>query len=170
MRTTSIVLMILLIISTGFSQSYKLSGTIQPNTSQSQSTNYVVSGNFSRYFAPYYCTKSQNYILTNKQGIAIQTKVSDMGKTVPDKFIVSQNFPNPFNSSTGINFYLPIQGKVEIILVNILGMNVKRITNRFFSSGYHTIIWDVGDLPSGEYYYQFKSGEFTETKKCLLIK
>ena len=84
--------------------------------------------------------------------------------------ILYQNYPNPFNPTTTIEYYLPRNQHVEIILFNTLGQQVKTFYSGVQNSGNHQVEINAENLPSGIYYYQLKTEEFQNTKKCLLLK
>jgi hypothetical protein len=88
----------------------------------------------------------------------------------PGKFVLEQNFPNPFNPSTKINFALPNESNVKIIVYNLIGQKVAEIANSKFSAGNHSIDFNGSNLSSGIYLYKIEAGEFTSTKKMQLIK
>ncbi len=90
-------------------------------------------------------------------------------------FILSQNYPNPFNMSTSIEFSLPARSEVELAVYNILGQRVKTLLNESEEAGYHSVQWDGTDnhdreVASGIYFYRLKTGEFTQSKKMILLK
>ncbi len=89
---------------------------------------------------------------------------------IPRDYFVSQNFPNPFNPSTKINYELPFDGNVTIKLFDISGREVSTLKNNFEKSGYHSAELNLKDFSSGTYYYEFRSGNFRTSGKLLLIK
>ena len=94
---------------------------------------------------------------------------------VPSKFSLDQNFPNPFNPVTQINFSLPIASFVSIKIFNSVGELVKTLLEKDITEGYHSIEWDATNnygrnLSSGVYYYRIQAGDFVQTRKMLLIK
>ena len=89
---------------------------------------------------------------------------------IPNKFELSQNFPNPFNPSTTIRFSLPIQTQLKINIYNLLGELVKTISQGMYEAGYYKITFDAEGLSSGTYIYRLESNNFTETKKMILIR
>ena len=88
----------------------------------------------------------------------------------PLKFNLSQNFPNPFNPVTRINYSIPNNSYVVISVYNILGELVSTLVNEYKSSGSYELKFDGSNLSSGIYIYTIKSGMNFETKKMLLIK
>ena len=89
---------------------------------------------------------------------------------IPKTFALYQNFPNPFNPVTNINFSILKSLRVSLGVYNITGEEVFKISDKFFESGNHTIKFDGSLLPSGIYFYRLRAGSFVETKKMLLLK
>jgi hypothetical protein len=88
----------------------------------------------------------------------------------PLTFYLSQNFPNPFNPSTEINYQLPVSGNVTLKIFNILGSEVITLVNEEKSAGSYVVNFNASNIPSGVYFYRLKSGRFIETKKMILLK
>ena len=93
---------------------------------------------------------------------------NDIG--VSPSFYLSQNFPNPFNPITTIRYQLPVAGNVTLKLFGTLGNEIATLVNEDKSMGKYRITFFAGNLPSGIYFYQLKTENFTETKKMILIK
>jgi len=95
---------------------------------------------------------------------------------IPDTYVLSQNFPNPFNPMTTIRYGLPQAKKVTLTIYNLLGEEViKLLDHEPKKAGYHLAIWDGrkqdGRLAaSGLYFYRFRTGSFVLTKKMALVK
>ncbi len=94
---------------------------------------------------------------------------------LPDSYKLSQNYPNPFNPSTEISFSLPVAGQVKLEIYNVLGQRVTTLADGLFEAGEHVVLWDGKDISgsavsSGIYLYRLQAGEFTETKKMMLLK
>lgn len=112
-----------------------------------------------------------NIKLVRSTGIEDQTANSQ----IPAKFSLDQNFPNPFNPLTTISFTLPKTADVSIIVFNLLGQKVRTLTNSVMKSGIHEIMWDGKDArgidaAGGIYIYKITAGDYTNSKKMLLIK
>lgn len=112
---------------------------------------------------------SGNRITVDLTAIANYTDVEDENNLVNNYFL-EQNFPNPFNPSTKINFGLKKSGNVEISLYNILGSKVSSIFNGYKDAGKHSVLFDGSGLSSGIYFYKISSNDFTQTKKMILEK
>jgi hypothetical protein len=91
-------------------------------------------------------------------------------RPVPTTYSLNQNFPNPFNPSTRIEYSLPNNGVVTLNVYNTLGQVVATLVNERQESGYHAVTLDGSDLSSGVYFYQITAGKFTATKKMMLVK
>lgn len=107
------------------------------------------------------------FILTNGGAI---TAVNQTGNEVPSTYSLSQNYPNPFNPVTNIKFSIKKAGNVEINVYDILGNNVATLINEYKNEGIYSIDFNASDLSSGTYLYRITSGDFTETKKMILVK
>lgn len=94
---------------------------------------------------------------------------------VVNKFTLENNYPNPFNPETNINFSVPNTSKVSLVIYNTLGQKVKTLVNNQILSGYQTAVWDGkndfgNSVPSGIYYYRMESGSNLITKSMVLLK
>lgn len=97
------------------------------------------------------------------------TTISDNEvKSAPGRLI--QNFPNPFNPNTIINYELGITNYVTLKIYNSIGMEVTALVNQKQNAGSYEVEFDGSNLPSGVYFYTLRAGEFTQTKSMLLIK
>jgi hypothetical protein len=88
---------------------------------------------------------------------------------IPTEFALKQNYPNPFNPTTSIDFSLPEAGKAELSIYNINGQKVAAFAGEY-TAGAHKIEWDAAELASGVYFYKLVAGNFTDTKKMVLLK
>jgi len=100
-------------------------------------------------------------------------KVEDKG--IPAAYQLFQNFPNPFNPSTTIEFTLPERSFVKLVVFNTLGQEVAVLVNEERGAGTHQIVWNAGEFPSGIYFYRLDArsttfGSLTSEKKMLLVK
>jgi hypothetical protein len=87
-----------------------------------------------------------------------------------NEFVLSQNFPNPFNPSTSINFTLPEGDFISLEVFDVLGEKVKTLINEFKTAGTHTIQFEADVLASGIYLYVLRTTNFTKTKKMQLMR
>jgi len=96
--------------------------------------------------------------------------ISNNNNELPNEYKLTQNYPNPFNPVTNINFAIPKAGYVELKVYDILGREAATIVNEFRQAGNYTVDFNASSFASGVYFYTIKSGEFTDTKKMVLIK
>jgi hypothetical protein len=95
----------------------------------------------------------------------------DISKTKPAAFLLEQNYPNPFNPSTVISYQLPVSSKVILKVYNTLGEEIKTLVNEFQIAGFHSIQFTLNSsLSSGIYFYQLKAGDFSSTKKMIILR
>jgi len=96
----------------------------------------------------------------------------DIGK--PSKADVSQNYPNPSNPKSKIDFQIPFDSKVSIKVYDIIGREVVSVLNENKEAGYYTAEFDETNLSSGVYFYRIiadgQGQTFTSTKKMILVK
>jgi hypothetical protein len=97
------------------------------------------------------------------------TNVDHEELPMPESFF-SCSYPNPFNISTAISYDLPYQSQVTIEIYNILGRRVTTFRCGMKPAGYHQTLWNADDLSSGIYFYRIQAGEYTETRKIVLLK
>jgi hypothetical protein len=91
-------------------------------------------------------------------------------KIVANDFGLEQNYPNPFNPSTKINYNLAERSNVSLKVYDILGNEVATLVNTTEDAGKHAVTFDGKNLASGLYIYTLKAGNFTSSKKMILIK
>jgi len=100
---------------------------------------------------------------------------ADDREIVPMVSQLRANFPNPFNPSTTISFDVAKEGNVQIEVFNIRGQKVKTLLNETRGIGNHSVVWEGTDnhgriLSSGVYFYRMTTGEFSQTRRMLLLK
>jgi hypothetical protein len=132
-------------------------------TTEIQSYNFVdknvLAGEYS------YRLKQMDYDGTTEYSNIVEVLV-----TQPNEYSLSQNYPNPFNPSTTIAYSILKDGFVTLKVYDVLGEEVVTVINEVQSAGTREITFDASALSSGVYYYQLVSGEFTSTKKLILMK
>ena len=89
---------------------------------------------------------------------------------IPDKYALSENYPNPFNASTMIQYDLPASSEVTIDIYDILGRMVVSYSRGQQPAGKYQFIWKADDLSTGTYFYKLTAGNYSETRKMLLLK
>ena len=94
---------------------------------------------------------------------------------VPAKFELYNAYPNPFNPSTTISFSIPsvvdaLNASTTLKVYDILGKEVSTLVNNYLPAGNYDIDFDASQLASGIYFYRLRSGNFSDTKKMMLVK
>ena len=91
--------------------------------------------------------------------------------TLPDTYVLYQSYPNPFNPSTNIQYSIPKQGFVKLVVYDLLGKEVRVIVNEQKEPGNYEVTFNAGNLASGMYFYKLNvEGKFNSVKKMLLVK
>ena len=97
-------------------------------------------------------------------------KSANNNDIAPTEYSLQQNFPNPFNPTTQINYSIKESGLVTLNVYDVLGSEVAVLVNEKKSPGYYSVNFDAGNLPSGIYIYKLTARVFTDTKKLILLK
>ena len=103
------------------------------------------------------------------------TGLNDGDMYLPDNFALDQNFPNPFNSNTIIQYQIPAPCEVEIKIFNIEGQLIRTLEKAFKQPGYYSIKWNATDnqgllIPTGVYFYILRTTNFKKMKKLILLR
>ncbi len=101
------------------------------------------------------------------QEMIVSVRIRD---ELPDGFVLEQNFPNPFNPSTTIQYNIPKTEKVVLKIYNILGQEVQTLVNEEQMPGTYHAVFDASHLASGVYFYRLTAGDYTEVKKMMFLK
>ena len=99
----------------------------------------------------------------------------ELQRQMPKEFVLEQNYPNPFNSSTIIKYSIPEKTSVQLKIYDILGKEIKTLVNSKKQSGIYEIQWNgknarEGDVPSGVYFYQLRTGELLLSRKMTILR
>ena len=97
-------------------------------------------------------------------------KILFTGDEIPVTYDLSQNFPNPFNPATTIQFQLPKNGFVTLKIYDILGKEVAALVNDQKTQGRYSVNFDASRLASGVYIYQLRVNDYVSSKKMLFLK
>jgi hypothetical protein len=94
---------------------------------------------------------------------------------IPQAFALHQNYPNPFNPVTTINYDLPEQAHVSIMIYDIMGREIRHLVNGIQEPGFKTTIWDASNnlgepVSAGMYLYRIQTDRFSKTMKMVLLK
>ena len=84
-------------------------------------------------------------------------------------------YPNPFNPSTTLSYYLPYNASVRLVIHDIVGNVITNLVNEYESQGYKSVQWNATNnegqsVSEGIYFYSIEAGDFRQTKKIILIK
>jgi len=101
--------------------------------------------------------------------------IEQISSEIPNGFFLYQNFPNPFNPTTKINFDITsnVKGetsKVKLVVYNAIGKEISTLVNQQLSAGSYSVEFDASNYPSGIYYYRLEAGDFSEVRKMILVK
>jgi hypothetical protein len=107
--------------------------------------------------------------------VIAQPSLNIAEKDIPATFYLYQNYPNPFNPETHIQFGLAQKMKVELMIYNVLGQQVKKLINQDMPPGNYEIIWDgrndAGNrVGTGIYFYRIQAGDYIKSRKMVLMK
>jgi hypothetical protein len=108
-----------------------------------------------------------NLEVQNYSGV---TALQIAGDNIPETYELSQNFPNPFNPTTVISWQLPVTSPVRLSVFNLSGQRVAILVNETKPAGFHQIDFDASDLASGVYLYHLVAGDYTESRKMILMR
>ena len=109
----------------------------------------------------------------NTSGFAYLELITDVEKddnNIPTEYFLSQNFPNPFNPSTKINFSIPQEEFVSLKIFNSLGEEIAELVNETKPAGNYSVSFDASGLSSGVYIYRLSTGASVQMKKMILNK
>jgi len=100
---------------------------------------------------------------------------ADNQNTIPVSYALMQNYPNPFNPQTTIQYAIPLETNISLVIYNLKGQEVMRWEEESVPAGYYEKIWDGAtqsgiSIASGVYLYRLQAGDFVQTKKMVLLK
>jgi hypothetical protein len=106
---------------------------------------------------------------------SIPVGIDNRSETLPQGFALEQNFPNPFNPSTTIRYDLPEDALVDIIIYDLMGRIVSNLVSSQQTAGYKSTQWNATNntgqpVSAGLYLYTIQAGDYTQTKKMVLLK
>jgi len=103
------------------------------------------------------------------------TSLDNHKENIPNDFIVYNNYPNPFNPTTNINFEIKKPGNIQVNIYNELGQQIRELINQEFSVGFHKVAWDGKNefgmsVSSGTYYARIINDGIAKSIKMILMK
>jgi hypothetical protein len=109
------------------------------------------------------------------QKVGTTTAVGSTNSNIPKVFDLSNNYPNPFNPSTKIQFAVPNEQNISLVIYNILGQRIRSLVQGVHSAGQYTVTWDGKDeagrtVESGVYICRLETGSIALVKKMLMLK
>jgi len=105
-------------------------------------------------------------IKTNANGVvSVPTEVS-----TPGSFALENNYPNPFNPISNIQFRIAQWGMVELAVFDMLGRQVATLVNEPKSPGVYIVQWDASGVGSGVYFYRLRTGSVMQTRKMVALQ
>ena len=114
-------------------------------------------------------TFQKNNQRTGYQGTLVSVK-DNKTEILPTEYSLKQNYPNPFNPVTTIEYSLPKQSYVFLVIYNLNGQEVKRLVDRLKPAGNYSTNFDASQLSSGIYIYKLQAGRYSKTRKMVLLK
>jgi hypothetical protein len=100
----------------------------------------------------------------------INTSIEQISTEIPAEFHLGNNYPNPFYLSTSIVYSIPLKTKVTLMLFDTWGIEIATLVNEEQIAGKYEVKVDGRKLPGGIYFYRIQVGEYSETRKMVLIK
>ena len=98
------------------------------------------------------------------------TSVGEKVVSLPASFALKQNYPNPFNPTTTIGFSVSVSTHCTLRIFNLLGQELSTLVDELKAPGSYTTTWNGANKPSGVYLYRLQAGQFSETKKLILLR
>lgn len=105
-----------------------------------------------------------------KRSLSEIISVNNISKNIPECYKLYQNYPNPFNPVTRIKFQIPGNAEVKIEIFDIIGRKAAVLVDDKLLPGIYETSWNAADYPSGIYICRIKAGDYTESRKMVLIK
>jgi hypothetical protein len=110
-------------------------------------------------------------VTVNRRITIAQPPVVSVGEEViPLTYWLEQNYPNPFNPSTRISFSVRGSGFVSLKVYDVLGREVRTLVNEDLQPGSYEVTFNADGLASGVYLYRLRAGNFTQTKRMVLLR
>lgn len=151
------------------SENWKTLGFVKGNGTTTNTYSYSFSDNSPLQGIAYYRIKQTD--VNGSFTIYGPVEVNNLSKI---DYALEQNYPNPFNPGTIINYSIPKAGVVTIKLYNVLGSEIATLVNDYKEAGKYFLNFSTGNIKSsigsGVYFYTIKSGQFTQTRKMVIMK
>jgi len=106
----------------------------------------------------------------DNSGVFKYSQETEVEISAPRIFSLSQNYPDPFNPSTQIDFSIPQKSQVTLKVYDVLGKEVTTLIEGTKDAGTYTTTWNAQNYSSGVYFYRLTAGYFTITKKLVFLR
>lgn len=106
----------------------------------------------------------------NVTTLCVISSIQPSSNEIPKGYELFDNYPNPFNPTTIINYAIPEPTKVKLTIYDVNGRYLKTLLSEFKKAGYHQIDFDGSNYASGVYFYRIEAGNFVQSKKMVLVK
>jgi hypothetical protein len=117
-----------------------------------------------------YCAYVCHTANINGNSVTLGIENNSPRTLIPTSLILKQNFPNPFNPTTHIEFAIPTEGRVTLNIFDILGRSISTLIDTHLSAGWHSVTWDASNIPSGQYFYRLDVGKSSLLKSLVVLK
>ncbi len=124
----------------------------------------------SMYTVAFVQNDNNKEVINSAKGTYSVTGVSNNNGEIPSVYSLSQNFPNPFNPNTTINYSIPKSGFVTLKVYDLLGREMAVLVNGNAPAGNYSVDFYAGNFSSGVYFYKLESGSFNQIKKLVISK
>jgi hypothetical protein len=103
----------------------------------------------------------------NRDGDVLSTEDKNLIATT---FSLKENYPNPFNPTTTIEYSIGLAGPTKLMVYDVLGREMVKLVDEYRPIGSHKVVWNASNMPSGIYFYRLETSSFTRTQKMILMK
>ncbi len=151
-------------------------GTILITTNGATDWTEQLSGTTESLYSVYFTDVNRGWIVggngtilyTNNGGVTFveEEKIDE----IPTEFLLSNNYPNPFNPSSSLSYSIAKSVLVTLKVYDVLGTEIETLVNEEKSTGTYELNWNASNLPSGVYFYRLQAGDFVQTRKMILLK
>jgi hypothetical protein len=122
------------------------------------------------YYGKANITETNTFDLTLKPSSYLTSVNEKKNVILPERTKLFQNFPNPFNPTTNIDFFVEKEGNVTIKIYDVLGKEISTLLNEYKKRGYYSVKFNASHLTSGIYFYSLKTDDFSAQKKLIILK
>ena len=124
---------------------------------------------YSSYWGIYDSDNSTTWEIGNFDNI-VTSEGKEISDEKPSSFALSQNFPNPYNPTTTIEYYTPQLSWIKLVVYNSIGQEIQTLVDGEKPSGLYEVEFNAASLPSGVYFYRLEATNFVKTRKMILMK